>query len=123
MLPFLPPAAGAVAGAGAAALILRDVACVVKFFSMKMKHVPEASDIPSFSDAVGGAGREGVEHQLDVVAQVRGQGGEGGVHRVGFLELHCRKKRKSTSSLYATTHKPSVCHIFSSAGIAFFLPT
>ena len=38
---------------------------------MKMKHVPEASDIPSFADAVGGMGREGVEHQLDVVAQVR----------------------------------------------------
>eukprot|EP00752_Nemacystus_decipiens_P010358 g9228.t1 len=50
----------------------RDVACVVKFFSMKMKHVPEASDIPSFADAVGGAGREGVEHQLDVVAQASG---------------------------------------------------
>lgn len=45
---------------------------MVKFFSMKMKHVPEASDIPSFADAVGGAGREGVEHQLDIVAQVRG---------------------------------------------------
>lgn len=43
---------------------------MVKFFSMKMKHVPESSDIPSFADAVGGAGREGVEHQLDVVAQV-----------------------------------------------------
>ncbi|CAM9430696.1 unnamed protein product [Scytosiphon promiscuus] len=50
----------------------RDVACVVKFFSMKMKHVPESSDIPSFADAVGGAGRESVEHQLDVVAQASG---------------------------------------------------
>ncbi|CBN77739.1 conserved unknown protein [Ectocarpus siliculosus] len=50
----------------------RDVACVVKFFSMKMKHVPEPSDIPSFADAVGGAGREGVEHHLDVVAQASG---------------------------------------------------
>lgn len=49
----------------------RDVACVVKFFSMKMKHVPEASDIPTFADAVG-AGAGGVEHHLDVVAQASG---------------------------------------------------
>eukprot|EP00904_Undaria_pinnatifida_P010092 jgi/Undpi1/6212/HiC_scaffold_20.g08696.m1 len=49
----------------------RDVACVVKFFSMKMKHVPEASDIPSFADAVG-TGSIGVEHHLDVVAQASG---------------------------------------------------
>lgn len=49
----------------------RDVACVVKFFSMKMKHVPEASDIPSFADAVG-TGSSGVQHHLDVVAQASG---------------------------------------------------
>lgn len=49
----------------------RDVACVVKFFSMKMKHVPEVSDIPSFADAVG-AGASGVQHHLDVVAQASG---------------------------------------------------
>lgn len=52
-------------------IALRDVACVVKFFSMKMKHVPEASDIPSFADAVGEGGG-GVEHHLDVVAQASG---------------------------------------------------
>lgn len=39
---------------------------------MKMKHVPEASDIPSFADAVGVGGGGGVEHQLDVVAQASG---------------------------------------------------
>lgn len=44
---------------------------MVKFFSIKMKHVPEASDIPSFADAVG-AGSGTVEHQLDVVAQASG---------------------------------------------------
>lgn len=44
---------------------------MVKFFSMKMKHVPEASDIPSFADAVG-TGSIGVEHHLDVVAQASG---------------------------------------------------
>lgn len=44
---------------------------MVKFFSMKMKHVPEASDIPSFADAVG-TGSSGVEHHLDVVAQASG---------------------------------------------------
>lgn len=49
----------------------RDVACVVKFFSIKMKHVPEASDIPSFVDAVG-SGAGAVEHQLDVLAQASG---------------------------------------------------
>lgn len=49
----------------------RDVACIVKFFSMKMKHVPEAQDIPSFSDAVG-ADKSAVEHHLDVVAQASG---------------------------------------------------
>lgn len=38
---------------------------------MKMKHVPEASDIPSFADAVG-TGSSGVEHHLDVVAQASG---------------------------------------------------
>lgn len=38
---------------------------------MKMKHVPEASDIPSFADAVGSGGG-GVQHHLDVVAQASG---------------------------------------------------
>lgn len=38
---------------------------------MKMKHVPEANDIPSFADAIG-TGSSGVEHHLDVVAQASG---------------------------------------------------
>lgn len=36
-----------------------------------MKHVPEASDIPSFTEAVGADAGE-VRHQLDVVAQASG---------------------------------------------------
>lgn len=36
-----------------------------------MKHVPEASDIPSFAEAVGADAGE-VRHQLDVVAQASG---------------------------------------------------
>ncbi len=75
---------------------------MVKFFSMKMKHVPEASDIPSFADAVGGAGREGVEHQLDVVAQVCERGGEGGVQRVGFLEPHGKTNAGFLAECYRT---------------------
>ena len=38
---------------------------------MKMKHVPETSDIPSFADAVGLDAVE-VRHQLDVVARASG---------------------------------------------------
>ncbi|CAM9455617.1 unnamed protein product [Choristocarpus tenellus] len=39
--------------ANAEEMFNRDVSCVVNFFSVKMKHTPVSSDIPSFADAVG----------------------------------------------------------------------